>query len=269
MTQRQSDVPGSPMRAAIRLKQKIKSEELTLGVLATDHVWPRLVEICSLAGLDYLIVDQEHGPHTDEEVAHVCQVGRVAGFPVLVRPVSTDYLVVRRAVDMGPCGLLLPGVDDTDQLDDVRDAVYMPPRGRRHPGGPGNHWLPDYQYETWRQHFEDHLIVLPQIETTRGLANVNAVAGHGIVTALAVGPYDLSASLGCCWDPENEKLQNALKRIREAGKAAGKNTWMIGDGPSLVQQGYTFVCVGEPSYILQSALEGIVRGVGAGPAGEA
>jgi 2-keto-3-deoxy-L-rhamnonate aldolase RhmA len=246
------------MNPAAELTEKINSRRITLGALATDHVWPRLVEICKLVGLDYLIVDCEHGPHADADVAAACQVGRLLGFPVLVRPISCAYDVLRRAIDMGPCGLMLPAVEDTSQLDAVRDAVYLPPRGRRRPGGWANHWLSDFQYETWKTQVEDRLVVLPQIETRRGLANVAAIAAHPIVTAIAVGPYDLSAELGCCWQPDDERLRGALREIRAAGAAAGKNMWMIGDGAALVREGYTFICVGDPSAILTQRLGQIV-----------
>ena len=246
------------MKPAIELRRKLTAGELTLGLLATDTVWPRLVELCKLGGLDYLIVDTEHGAHSDELVAHVCQLGRLAEFPVLIRTISTDYIPVRRALDMGPCGLMLPCVEDVGQLDAVRDAAFMPPRGRRRPGGFGNHWMSDFQYETWRQLFEEHLVVLPQIESVRGLHNVDAISAHEIVTALAVGPYDLSADIGCCWRPEAPELVRALQRIRVAAEAVGKRTWMMGDPSALVEQGFTFICVGEPSYVLLTALQRIV-----------
>jgi 2-keto-3-deoxy-L-rhamnonate aldolase RhmA len=246
------------MKPAAELIQKINSDRITTGLLATDHIWPRLVEMCKLAGLDYLIVDREHGPHDDSAVAHVCHIGRLLDFPVLIRTVSCEYDQVRRAIDLGPCGLMFPAVEDPQQLDMVREAVYMPPRGRRRPGGWGNHWMPDYQYETWKAQFEDHLVILPQIETRRGLDNVAAIAGHELVTAIAVGPYDLSAELGCCWQPADARLQSALTQIRQAGQSVGKNMWMIGDGPTLAKQGYTFLCVGEPSAVLAQRLAQIV-----------
>jgi 2-keto-3-deoxy-L-rhamnonate aldolase RhmA len=118
--------------------------------------------------------------------------------------------------------------------------------------------MPDYQYETWKAQFEDHLVILPQIETRRGLDNVAAIAGHELVTAIAVGPYDLSAELGCCWQPADARLQSALTQIRQAGQSVGKNMWMIGDGPTLAKQGYTFLCVGEPSAVLAQRLAQIV-----------
>jgi 2-keto-3-deoxy-L-rhamnonate aldolase RhmA len=246
------------MNPGANLIERINSQQITTGVLVTDHLWPRLVEICKLAGLDYMIVDREHGPHSDEAVAQACQLGRLLNFPVLVRVISSDYDAIRRAIDLGPCGIMLPSVDDTQQLDMAREALLMPPRGRRRPGGWGNHWLADYQYSTWQAEFEEHLIVLPQIETRRGLANVGAIAAHPLVTAIAVGPYDLSAELGCCWDPSDPRLVAALGEIRAAGRAAGKNMWMIGNGPALARQGYTFLCIGDPSALLAQQLGQLV-----------
>jgi 2-keto-3-deoxy-L-rhamnonate aldolase RhmA len=247
------------MKPAAELAEKINSNRITTGVLVSDHVWPRLVEMCKLAGLDYMIVDCEHGPHDQEAIAAACQIGRLIDFPVLIRPISCAYDVVRRAIDLGPCGLMLPSVEDPAQLDMVADAVLLPPRGRRRPGGWANHWLSDFQYDTWKTQVEDRLIVLPQIETKKGLDNVQAIAAHELVTAIAVGPYDLSAELGCCWDPQDDRLQGALRRIRGAGTAAGKNMWMIGDGPTLVKNGYTFLCVGDPSGILSQHMGNIVK----------
>ncbi len=246
------------MNPAATLKARIQAEQTTIGVMATDHVWPRLVEICKQAGLDYLIVDREHGPHSDEQVAHACQIGRLIGFPVLVRVISCEYDQIRRAMDMGPCGLMLPSVDNADQMEMVRDAVLMPPRGRRRPGGLGNYWLSDFQLSSWQQDFEQHLVILPQIETLQGLEHVNAIAAHPLTTAIAVGPYDLSAELGCCWNPADERLQEAILQIRAAGRAAGKNMWVIGDGPSLLQQGYSLLCVGDPSALLAQRMSQIV-----------
>jgi 2-keto-3-deoxy-L-rhamnonate aldolase RhmA len=250
------------MNPAAELSERIRREQMTVGVLVTDHLWPRLVEICKLARLDYLIIDREHGPHNDEQVAEACQIGRLLGLPVLIRVISCEYDQVRRAIDLGPCGLMFPSVEEPGQLDMVSDAVLLPPRGRRRPGGWGNHWLGDFQYESWRDNFEEHLIILPQIETRRGLANAAAIAGHPLVTAIAVGPYDLSADLGCCWDPADPRLVEALGQIRAAGHAAGKNMWMIGDGPTLVRQGYSFLCVGEPSALLGQGLSQIVSACG-------
>ncbi len=243
------------MEPARRLREKIVRRELTTGILVTDHVWTDLVEISQRAGLDYLIVDMEHGAASTDLVAEVCATGRRLGFPVLVRPRSNDYASLRLAADLGPCGFLLACVESAADLDVVRDALWMPPRGRRRPGGPGNRWVSDFSAQTWQREFEDHFIILPQIETRVGLENVSEIAQHALTTAMAIGPYDLSAELGVCGVMDSPVLREALLKIRAAGEAGGKSTWMIGgNAAQLVQDGWRLLCIGEPTWVLMAAL---------------
>lgn len=247
------------MTPAKTLREKIYRGEIVTGILATDHLWTDLVEVTQRAGMDYLIVDMEHGPATTELVAEVCATGRRLGFPVLIRPRSNDYTAVRHAIDLGPCGFLLACVESAADLDVVRDGIYLPPRGKRRPGGRGNRWVPNFFGPTWKEHVEDDFLVLPQIETRRGLDNRAEIAGHELTTALAVGPYDLSAELGVCGQMDAPVLREALVTIRQAADAAGKPMWMIGGNvEQLIRDGWRFVCLGEPTWILEGALRGLV-----------
>ena len=252
------------MKSAQILRQKINSGQLTLGFIATNHFWIELVEVARNAGLDYIIIDQEHVYFDEQLVSDACALGRLIDFPILIRPPETQYSFIRRAADKGACGFLLPTVESAAVMDEVRDALYMPPRGRRRPGGPGNRWVNDYNYETWVKEVENDLVVLPQIENLKGLENVEAIARHEMTTAMAVGPYDLSANLGVCWRPQDPKLQDGLSRIRAAGRAAGKNMWMIGDGATLQKAGFTFLCIAEPTWLLEGALKTAVTSLCAG-----
>jgi len=245
---------------AIRLREKLAAGHPVVGVMATDHVWPLLVELCKKGGMDYLVIDREHGYHSDEVVAQVCQVARLAEFPVLMRTVSCEMSELRRAMDLGPCGLLLPCVESTSQLDMVRDAVLMPPRGKRRPGGMGNYWMKDFHYPTWRDEFEEHSIVIPQIETRVGVESVETIVNHPLVTAVGLGPYDLSADLGCCWDPDSAEHKAAIGRVREAADAAGKKVWIGCDTARLSAEGYTFLWVGTVSLLL---VNGFAAAIGA------
>ncbi len=247
------------MKSAALLKQKIAGSDPVLGAISTFHFWPGLVELAINAGLDYLIIDLEHLTHNAEQVAEACAIGRRTGFPILLRPPSAEFTPVRLAMDLGPCGLLVPYVETMETMTVIRDAVLMKPRGRRRPGGPGNFWVSNVNYATWKSEVEDDLIILPQIESKIGLGNVDAIARDPLTTAIAVGPYDLSADLGVCWQPEDPLLVNAITRIRQAGRAAGKNMWMIGDGPSLKQQGFNFICLTEPVMLMASALGQLAR----------
>ena len=243
------------LKPAQQLKDRLAAGKTIVGVMATERVWPSLVELCQGGGLDYLIIDREHGPHSDDLVAQVCQVGRLAEFPVFVRTISCGMETVRRTVDLGPCGLVLPAIESTDQLDTVRDALWMPPRGKRRPGGPGNHWMRDFNYETWRVEFEEHFFVIPQIETQLGVENATDIAAHPLTTALGLGPYDLSADLGCCWNPKHPDYTAAIATVRRAAESAGKKLWMYDDGTGSTDD--TFVWIGEVSGILKQRISEI------------
>ena len=242
------------MKAARVLREKIADGRIVTGVLTTDLLWPALVEYLQKAEFDYLIIDLEHGAHSEQQVAEVCALGRMIDFPVLIRPIDCDYATIRRTIDFGPCGCLLPGVESAIALDGVRDGIYLPPRGRRRPGGPGNYWVKDFLYESWKREVEDFYIVLPQIETRQGLANADAIAAHEITTAIAIGPYDLSADLGVCEIMDAPQMRDAIEVIRRAGERCGKTMWRIGDGPTLAAAGFTFLCIAEPMAALKETL---------------
>lgn len=258
------------MKSAKILREKIADENrVTTGMLCTFHFWPGMVEMAMKADLDYLIIDLEHLTFDASMVAEACAIGRREDFPILIRPPAAEYTPMRLAMDLGPCGLMVPMVESEETMRVIQDAVLMKPRGRRRPGGPGNFWVEDVNYETWKSTVEDNLIILPQIESRLGLSNVAAIASHPLTTAIAVGPYDLSTDLGVCWDPQADALQDALRQIREAGRAAGKGMWMIGDGPKLVGQGYRFLCITEPTMFQQAKLKELSTATRAGQSGEA
>ena len=137
----------------------------------------------------------------------------------------------------------------------------MPPRGRRRPGGMGNYWLGNYQYETWKSDFEDHFIVIPQIESLAGVKNAPSLAAHPFVTALGLGPYDLSADLGCCWDPENEEYQSAVVQVKTAADGAGKKVWAGADAPAMRARGFTFLWIGTTTSVLSGAIRQSIRNI--------
>lgn len=125
----------------------------------------------------------------------------------------------------------------------------------------GNYWLKDYQYETWQSDFEEHFIVIPQIESQTGADNAESIAAHPLVTAMGLGPYDLSADLGCCWDSENDNYKQALKQVSEAADKAGKKVWAGTDTVALQADGYTFLWIGTTTTLLTGAIKQTLRNV--------
>ena len=257
------------MKSAQILKTKINGPGVTTGVIITFHLWPGMIELLIRSGIDYAIIDLEHLTHSHELVAECCAIGRRADFPILIRPPQAEFTPMRLALDLGPCGLLVPYVSTLEMMNTIQDAVYMAPRGKRRPGGHGNFWVSGYNYENFRGEVEDDLIILPQIENLEGLAAAARIAAHPLTTALAIGPYDLSASLGCCWKPDAPKLLAALDQIRAAGESHGKKTWIIGNPDQLVPRGFRFLGISEPTMLMESALRDLSIRVKSGNAAPA
>ena len=101
----------------------------------------------------------------------------------------------------------------------------------------------DFRYETWKAGVEDDFIVLPQIESRAGLERLDKIAAHQITTAMAIGPYDLSMELGVGAQMDHPKLMAAIEQIRAAAERVAKTMWRIGDGPTMVREGFHFLCI--------------------------
>ena len=242
------------MKSAKILREKLESGQVILGIMTTFHLWLDLIEIAIKAGLDYLIIDTEHVGHDHELIADGCAFGRRSDFPVLIRPPQTEYAAVHTAADLGPCGLLLPMVESARQLDEAQQGIRMPPRGRRRPGGWAMRWSSSVDFQTVKTSLEDDFIVIPQIESPEGLSNVAAIAAHELTTALGIGPYDLSARLGVCWRSDFSELNEPVAKIRKAAEEVNKRMWIIGDPDLLMEEGFRFLCVGDPIAILESTM---------------
>jgi len=247
------------MKPAKLLRKKIRSHTLTTGVMVTYHFWPGVVEIAMRAGLDYMIIDFEHMTWDPEAVADACAIGRRENFPILIRPPQAEPIPLRLAADLGPCGMLVPYVESAATMDKVADALLIKPRGQRRVGGPCGYWVKDWSYATWKREVEDNFIIIPQIESRKGLDAADEIARHPLTTALGIGPYDLSSDLGVCWEPKHPKQLAAVERIRKAARGAAKNMWIIGEAVDLQKRGLTFLCIGEPVAIMEGAMAGLVR----------
>ncbi len=173
--------------------RKLAAGEVPIGVLGTDAVHESHIELLQEAGYDFLMFDGEHGDFPSDRISSICRIGRLTGFPVILRTFCT-YEHIRRALDLGSLGVILPMVDTAEQVDTIRRAAFMPPIGERGPGGHGNHHVSDYRRETWAE-LEEQLAIIPMIETPGALQNLS-IFDQPWVTACLVGPYDFLMSHG-------------------------------------------------------------------------
>jgi 4-hydroxy-2-oxoheptanedioate aldolase len=224
---------------------------------------PVCLEICAGAGFDWLLIDGEHAPNDVRSV--LAQLQAVAPYPVhpVVRPLSGDVNLIKQMLDIGAQTLLIPMVESAAQARQLVSAVRYPPEGIRGIGAAlarAARWdrIPNYVHEANAQ-----MCLLVQVETRKGLENLEAIAGVEGVDGVFIGPADLSAAMGHPGNPRHpemhEIIQDAIRRIVATGKAAGILTTDETLARRHLQLGCAFIAVGIDIALLKRETEALAR----------
>jgi 4-hydroxy-2-oxoheptanedioate aldolase len=182
---------------------------------------PELVDMLGAAGLDFSIVDGEHGAFGLKEADELFRACDAAGLVPLYRAPGLDSGAIGRALDSGAQAVVVPGIASADQARAAVAATRFAPAGTR--GAcpcvrAGGHFVRDWRAHE-RQEAEKGAIAL--VETEAGLAAVEAICATPGLLALLAGPFDLSVSLGLAGDYRHIAVERALDRMAEAARAAG------------------------------------------------
>jgi 4-hydroxy-2-oxoheptanedioate aldolase len=210
------------MKRENTLRRTMRAGGQALGVWLQSGE-PAFAEIAGLAGLDFFILDLEHGPG---DVRTVMEMMRAAsGTPAtgLVRVPSSEPIMIRRVLDAGAGGVLVPMVETAAEAERVAAACHYPPRGRRGMAADvvrGADYGLDSDY--LRTAHED-IFVAVQIETRSGAEHAGAIAAVDGVDMIFVGPNDLSGGLGQVGDTGHPAVEAAIRDISAAARAAGKS----------------------------------------------
>jgi 4-hydroxy-2-oxoheptanedioate aldolase len=168
---------------------------------------PLSVRLLAAAGLDYVVIDLQHGEATEAGLPGLTSAIRLAGAAPVARVRHAHTADIGRALDLGCEGVIVPNVDSAAQARQVASAIRYPPAGHRSVGG----------VLAAREPF-----CLVMAESAAALAELDATLAVDGVDGLYVGPGDLSLSLGCRPDPDDPVLGQALRRVWAACAAAGK-----------------------------------------------
>jgi len=168
---------------------------------------PLSVRLLAAAGLDYVVIDLQHGGATEHDLPGLTTAIRLAGATPIGRVRYAHPADIGRALDLGCAGVIVPNVNSAAQAREVAGACRYPPAGYRSAGG---------VLATG-----DPFCVI-MVESAEAVADLDATLAQDGVDGIYVGPRDLSYSLGCPLDPDDPVLRPALERIWAACAAAGK-----------------------------------------------
>jgi 2-keto-3-deoxy-L-rhamnonate aldolase RhmA len=202
------------------LKQALHQGELCLGSWIT-LAHPAIAEIMARAGFSWLAVDLEHSVITIREAEELIRVIDLCGVVPLVRLSANDPVQIKRVMDAGAHGVIVPMVNTAAQALLAVSSVSYPPRGRR---GVGLARAQGYgcNFEGYREWLQQEAIVIVQVEHIQAVENLGEILAVEGVDGFMVGPYDLSGSLGVPGQWAHSHMVEAMARIREIGGGSDK-----------------------------------------------
>ena len=184
---------------------------------------PAVTEILSHVGYDFLLVDNEHGPGDVLSTANQLRAAQATDTTIVVRVPWNDAVYMKKILDIGTEAVMVPMIETGEEAEAAVAACRYPPRGIRgiaHTDARASDYgMRAMEYLTT---VSDNTFVICQVETVKGVDNVEAIAAVDGVDMILIGPFDLSASLGGPADFDNPRHAELMARAEAATKAAGK-----------------------------------------------
>ena len=248
------------------LKARLKAGEQLLGAWTmTDS--PDNAEVMALSGLDFILMDHEHGQALLPDA--IAQLRAIKGTKCagLLRTPWNDMVFIKRILDAGIHGIMVPQVNTAEEARAVVAACRYPPKGIR--GAAGGTRAATYGLDLgYYERAADDLIIMVQIETPQAVENAAAIAAVDGVDVVFIGPRDLSANIGKLNKWDDPELRALIAKIEDATLKAGKALGTVAATGALVKQlfgrGYTFLISGSDTSHLRAGITQMMKEAGRG-----
>ncbi len=226
---------------------------------------PAVTEMAVGLGMDWVVVDAEHGHLDWKEIAEHLRATVRSNTVALVRLAELNVGLIKRALDIGADGVVVPWIETAEQLEAAVRFANYPTKGVRGMGAE--------RATVWGQALAEHaaeandnVFVVPIIETVRAGENLPAMLEVEGVDLFWFGPADYSATAGFRGQWEGPGVADALLRMKDSIRAAGKHCGVVATGDDNVQkrlaQGFGAIALGMDTGMLLRSLKASLAGVG-------
>jgi 4-hydroxy-2-oxoheptanedioate aldolase len=245
------------------LKRKLLNRERMLGCFLLTGS-PDNAEVLAHAGFDFLLIDHEHGSGSRGDA--IDQMRAMKGTPTtsMLRIPSLDPSYIKRVLDAGIQCVLCPMIESASTAKAVVDACWFPPLGARGAGGATRASVYGYDSSAANR-VQDELLIAVQIESVRGVEEIEAIAAVAGIDLLLIGPRDLSASIGKLGRFEDPQVLAIVAKAEAAILASGKRLGSViypGQTPAgMFARGYDLLIAGSDiGFLVEGARRAILAG---------
>jgi 2-keto-3-deoxy-L-rhamnonate aldolase RhmA len=246
--------------------RKLREGGFAYGTWVVQVRTPALMRWIASSGFDFVFLDTEHSDFSWETIGTMCDMARASGLVPIVRPHAFEPPLANRIQDVGAMGLMFHDVTSRAQVDAMLRAMRYPPAGTRgssalgpamdYAGGPG---------ADVKRLVDENTMLVIQIESREGLANVDAILEGGGVDVVEIGRGDLSTALGVPLELRHPTVLEAIDEIASAcrrhGVAVGVNCVSLEDAADMTARGVRCVSFSNERRLLLEAYRGAVAGL--------
>lgn len=251
---------SSPLSPGWALRERFLAGEPTVGTfIGLGSV--TAAEVCASAGLDWLLVDLEHGGGDEHQVGAIAAAAGGYGVATLVRIEQPDRIRIGRVLDAGAAGVMLPRISSAAEAADALRHRLYPPEGDRGVASYNRaaRWGRDFGAIDAANH---RAVGVVQIETAGAMRELDAIAALDGADVLFIGPQDLSYALGVPRQYDAPVFQEALDAViaacRTHGKVAGILTNDRAGAEAYLARGFGFVAIGSDATLLAATVRGAI-----------
>ncbi len=223
---------------------------------------PTVVEIMSHVGLDWLWIEMEHSSFSEDNVLSMLQATNGADTNTMVRVPWNDKTMIKRALDLGPDGLIIPLVNTAEEAEYAVKAIKYPPAGERGAGLARAQCYGLHMGEYMQSANEDLLTIL-MIEHITAVENIEKILKVKGVDSVMVGALDLSGSMGILGQTSDPKVEGAVQKVLAACKKAKMPCGIITTSPEQtnerIKQGFTNLIAGIDVLFLHGAIQNTLK----------
>ena len=251
------------------LKEKIKNKEKVLGTFF-ELGSMSVIECLGQTGLDFVIIDNEHGPFETESTMNYVRACDNVGLTPLVRVREVSRPAILKPLDIGAKGLIVPCIETVEQAKKVVEYGKFSPIGKRgfcpsrkdyggysHPQG--------QPIDIGMKHENEETLLILQCETVGCLENIETIVSMDGIDGIFIGPFDLSISMGIPGQFDNPEFLKAIDKIlsscKKYNKISSVFTGRFDDIDKYYKQGFDIVTYSLDSNILVDGFKNLVSTV--------
>jgi 4-hydroxy-2-oxoheptanedioate aldolase len=221
-------------------------------------------EVVAGAGYDWVVIDTEHSPGDGLDTAAQLQAFAGTTTTALVRPAWNDAVLIKRILDLGAQGLVIPMIQSVEQAKNAIAATRYPPHGFRGVAG-GSRATNFGRITDYFQRADQEITVILQLETVAAIACAEQIADLDGVDGIFFGPADIAADMGHLGNPMHADVWALIKpmaaKLQAKGMPCGTLVLDTHFAADLMNSGFTFVAVGTDATAFARAVDGLLMQV--------